>query len=233
MKTTAIVCAALLATACGGELASTDTTADERATNQQELITDPWEGLFGVRRTSASTFDVNPAGAGTLMCPDGVYRTSCGVNRVSLANAGLLPDRAAAVLARIENEPAGDNAMSVLLRGTMVQVRDHTTNTRWIEFRATAAYLSPVRRTHASNFIYVSGYTSPWYATHKLNVLTIPGVREIDIAYRSRFVWQIPSNERPATGFSGVILTYNAARRLSTDLFAPIEFTIDQIFYRQ
>ena len=230
MKKTFWIVAVGLIAGCGGGVEDQD-SAPASESQKQSLLTDSWEGIYGIRRLADGRYEINPTGLGQIPCIDGVYRDSCTVDRLSLTGARLYPTRISQITSRINSESAGDAASSVLLRGRMVRVRDHISLNQYDEFRATAVYVSPARRTHATSFIYVTGYQAPYYLSHQVNIFTIPKGRTLDIARRSQFVWLNPVSERPALGFSNVILSYTSVRALGTELGAPFEYRIDQIFY--
>ena len=110
----------VVAFGCGGELADTGKTL-------QRLSTDPWEGIYAVQQIDSNHFYVNPVVATQIQCPDGYWLDRCLVARVNLGYTGLSLTLQNNIRARLPGEPPYESTVSLLMKGTFVNVRDHST----------------------------------------------------------------------------------------------------------
>jgi hypothetical protein len=218
--------------ACGSPLPGEPSESEEVLQSEQELISDPWQLIFGLRRTSPTTFTVNPIGEMFLTCFDGVSRLECPVERLNFGPSGLNAVRQQELLTRIASEPADEGSLSVLVKAQMVRVRDHTTGESYQELRISAAYRASSVRAHAIKYLYVN--TPPvngYQGVHGLNSDLMS--RAIDIEYPARFRWTGPipvPTSYPADNF----YTFSGYRLVEGggSLSGPYEFDLDQRFRR-
>lgn len=169
----------------------------------EALVTDPFQYVFAVRRSSPYAFTIEPAGNFLYTCLNGVPATSCQTSRLNLTPTGLSVAKQQEIINRIATEPAGDASNSVLLKGNLVTVRDRRTNppTTYDEFRATAAYMAPTARSHATTYLWVDHAvnTSSGVVYHYYYVNTDLSPSLPRTIYVAPFTWVGPAAETPAS----------------------------------
>lgn len=216
----------VVAFGCGGEIADT-------AKALEGLSTDPWEGIYAVQQIDSNHFYVNPVVATQIQCPDGYWLDRCLVAKVNLAYTGLSLTVQNNVRARLPGEPPYESSVSLLMKGSFVNVRDHSTEppTYYPEFRATAVYMAPTLGGHGVDFRYVeAGPDSGYYYTRAVN-LDMIYLRNINRATRSRLLWVGPGSEPTYPPDS--IIADRALRQLDPGVLGGrIELDVDQLFTR-
>jgi len=216
----------LMAFGCGGEVADTGEALER-------LSTDPWEGIYAVQQIDSNHFYVNPVVATQIQCPDGYWLDRCLVAKVNLANTGLSSTVQNNVLARLPGEPPYESSVSVLMKGSFVNVRDHRTEppTSYPEFRATAVYMAPTPGDHGVDFRYIeAGPDNDYYYTRAVNLDMIYS-RNINAPTRSRVLWVGPGSEPTYPPDS--IVADRTLRQLDPGMLGGrIELDVDQLFTR-
>ena len=216
----------VVAFGCGGEIADT-------AKALEGLSTDPWEGIYAVQQIDSNHFYVNPVVATQIQCPDGYWLDRCLVAKVNLAYTGLSLTVQNNVRARLPGEPPYESSVSLLMKGSFVNVRDHSTEppTYYPEFRATAVYMAPTLGGHGVDFRYVeAGPDNDYYYTRAVN-LDMIYLRNINRATRSRLLWVGPGSEPTYPPDS--IIADRALRQLDPGVLGGrIELDVDQLFTR-
>lgn len=232
LRSSVLAALLLLVPACGDEFEPTEAAVPETGVTRSELLTDPNQLIFAVRKIDPYTFGINPIGNYSVLCPDGIYRTECTVSRLRLSDTGLSLTRQSQLLARIAAEPASESSASVLFKGVLVNVRDTRTTptTSYFEFRATAAYWAPSVRTHASLFNYVLGAPSGGFQpATSVNTDLAPRGGGLNLTYPVQINWVGPTGERPANYPADSFVTVSAYRVLSGGQFA---LDVNQRFVR-
>jgi hypothetical protein len=152
---------------------------------------------------------------------------------VAKAYTGLSSTVQKNVRARVPGEPPYESSVSVLMKGSFVNVRDHSTEppTYYPEFRATAVYMAPRPGGHGVDFRYVeAGPNNDYYYTRGVNLDMISS-RNINPATRSRLLW-VGSASAPTYPPDSIIAD-RAVRQLDTGMLGGrIEIDVDQIFTR-
>ena len=216
----------VVAFGCGGEVADT-------AKALERLSTDPWEGIYAVQQIDPNHFYVNPVIATQIQCPDGYWVDRCLVAKVNLGYTGLSLTLQNNIRARLPGEPPYESSVSVLMKGSFINVTDHRTEppTYYPEFRATAVYMAPTLADHGVDFRYVeSGPDNDYYYTRAVNLDMIYS-RNINPATRSRLLWVGPGSEPTYPPDS--IIADRALRQLDPGMLGGrIELDVDQLFTR-
>jgi hypothetical protein len=216
----------VMAFGCSGEVADTGKTLER-------LSTDPWEGIYAVQQIDSNHFYVNPVVATEIQCPDGYWLDRCLVAKVNLGYTGLSLTLQNNVRARLPGEPPYESSVSVLMKGSFVNVRDHSTEppTYYPEFRATAVYMAPRPSDHGIDFRYVeAGPDNDYYYTRAVNLDMIYS-RNFNPATRSRLLWIGPGSA--PTYPQDSIIADRALRQLDPGMLGGrIELDVDQLFTR-
>ena len=217
----------VVAFGCGGELADTVKTLER-------LSTDPWEGIYAVQQIDSNHFYVNPVVATQMQCPDGYWVDRCLVANVNLAYTGLSLTLQNNIRARLPGEPPYESSVSVLMKGSFVNVTDHRTEppTYYPEFRATAVYMAPTLADHGVDFRYVeAGPDNDYYYYTRAVNLDMIYSRNINPATRSLLLW-VGSGSAPTYPPDSIIAD-RALRQLDPGMLGGrIELDVDQLFTR-
>ena len=229
MKRQILAMAVIMMAGCVDDLPEAPEAADAV---ESALITDPWQGIYAVRQSSTNRFIVNPLGSMQITCYDGIRNLECPVQRLSLSGTGLPSSRQQEIRNRLPSEPPDERMASMLLKGTIVNVRDHGTvpPTYYPEFRATAAYLAPTVRNHGGGFAWVeSGPQNGFQTTRLLNTDLTPE-RDVSFPHSTRLLWVGPGSapSYPPDSF----VAYRAVRVIGPGLAPPLEMDVDQRFVR-
>jgi hypothetical protein len=216
----------VMAFGCSGEVADTGKTLER-------LSTDPWEAIYAVQQIDSNHFYVNPVVATEIQCPDGYWLDRCLVAKVNLGYTGLSLTLQNNVRARLPGEPPYESSVSVLMKGSFVNVRDHSTEppTYYPEFRAAAVYMAPRPSDHGIDFRYVeAGPDNDYYYTRAVNLDMIYS-RNFNPATRSRLLWIGPGSA--PTYPQDSIIADRALRQLDPGMLGGrIELDVDQLFTR-
>jgi hypothetical protein len=196
----------------------------------------PWKHVFAVRG-SGTSFVVNPLEDAMIECPDGVKRAECVVSAIRLSATQLSASRQRAVLARIAGESADEGAISVILKGGWLTIRDHRTQppTTTYTFNATVVHWAPTARAHAPSHAWVEDGRRPdghQSVTWRLNP-ELRGGRFYPRYPNTRLFWVGPGTG--PSSFSGD--TFISVRQwryldIGAGLGNPVHADVDQYFTR-